>query len=388
MRGARAAAAAVAAILGVGVVLPCGASPAAQEALGQSCAEMDESTFAAETVRDLRSYSDALAIVRGVKEEIPQAPEGPEGWAGFIGRVVTVRVERVLWRRPKAPEPPRTFRFTDWGWFGSLTERVPARVCGVTRMKIGRRYLAPIAKLRNSAWYPFDEARLRLRNRRVIGGVDGGEPNIAHNALIGRSIAGAVRTVAGTHPYRAVVRNPQLDPAARWQASDRDDYRVWREPPGAPYPVAGGATSRSRWELYLRLPNRGGMCVGLSARPLWAAPLGPSGEGCGPRRIAPTAVTLSGFSAHKRGAFAFGRAGERVATVRGRFADGEGFRTFTLPTPIPPGGRSRFWIAPARGDCPAATVRALDRRGHVLDQVSPPAPPPAPPGAPDPQLAC
>ena len=372
-------------MLAMTVLLMSGGSPAAKGSLGHSCAEVDESTFPAETLRDLRSYSDALAIVRGVREEIPPAPEGPEGWAGFIGRVVTVRVERVLWRRPSAPAPPRTFRFSDWGWFGSLMDRMPAHVCGVTRMEIGRRYLAPIAELRNSVWYPFDEARLRLRNGLVVGGVDGGEPNIAHNALLGRSIAGAVRTVSRTHPYRAVMRNPRLDPARRWQAADRDDYRLWREPRGAPYPVAAGATSRSRWELYLRLPKRGGMCVGLSARPLWKTPLGPSAESCGPRRIAPTAVTLSSFSAHRRGALAFGRAGERVATVRGRFADGEGFRTFTLPTPIPPGGRSRFWIAPARGDCSFARVRALDRTGRVLSKESPPLPPP---GSPNPLGTC
>jgi hypothetical protein len=148
MRGALAVAAAVAAILSV--ALQYGSSPAAQEALGRSCAEISASTFSAETLRDLRSYSDALAIVRGIREAIPPEPDGPEGWAGFIGRVVTVRVERVLWRRPKAPQPPRNFRFTDWGWFGSLEERVPARVCGRTRMEIGRRYLAPLARLRSA----------------------------------------------------------------------------------------------------------------------------------------------------------------------------------------------------------------------------------------------
>jgi hypothetical protein len=373
MRGAPAVAAALAAVLWV--VLQSASSPAAQDALGRSCAELGASKFAAETLRDVRSYSDAFAIVRGVREEVPPTPEGPEGWAGFIGRTVTVRVERVLWRRPKAPEPPRTFAFSDWGWFGTLERPVPARVCGGTRMEIGRRYLAPLARLRDSTWFPFDEVRLRLENGRLVGGVDGGEPNIAHSALIGRPIADAVSTLARTHPYRAVVRNPRLDPARRWQAADRDDYRVWRERPGMPFPVAAGATPRARWELYLRLPKRGGMCVGIGTRPLWGAARGPSGEGCGPRRLAPGAVTLVGFSGHKPGAFAFGRAGERVAAVRGRFGDGEGFHVFTLPTPIPPGGRSRFWIAPAQGDCPLASVSALDRNGRVVGRESPPRPP-------------
>lgn len=126
---------------------------------------MTDNAFAYTKNRSLRELLDRRAIshlrTRGVKEAVPPAPDRPEGWAGFIGRVVTVRVESVLWRRPKAPKPPNTFRFSDWGWFGSLKKRVAARVCGVTRM-LGRPYLAPVAHLRGRTWYPFDEVRLRL----------------------------------------------------------------------------------------------------------------------------------------------------------------------------------------------------------------------------------
>jgi hypothetical protein len=353
-----------------------------------SCSDIDESTFRAESVRDIRSFSDAMAIVKAVKEEVPPAPEGPEGWAGVIGRVVTVRVERVLWRRPKAPTPPEAFRFSDWGWFGSQKAPVPARVCGITRMELGRRYLAPIARLRGGTWYPFEEARLRLDGRRVVGGVDGGEPNIAHKALVGRSIRGAVGVLARTQPYRAVVRHPRLDPARRWQAVDRDRYRVWRAPPGLPVTVVSGVTSKARWELYLRLPKRGGMCVGVQARPLWPGSAAPSGEGCGPRGIAKDSVTVGAFSAAERGLFAYGRAGERVAEVRVRFDGQEQVTLQTIYTPIPPGGRGRFWVLPYAGDCPLVSVQALNVEGQVVDEQRTPPISPVPVGAPDPYNAC
>jgi hypothetical protein len=105
------------ALAGMTVVITGGSSTGAQ--LGESCADLD-TTFTTDSLHDVRSFSDAIAIVRGVRETIPAPPGGPEGYAGLIGRRVTVRVERVLWRRPNAPDPPRRFRFSDLGWTGTL----------------------------------------------------------------------------------------------------------------------------------------------------------------------------------------------------------------------------------------------------------------------------
>ena len=142
-------------------------------------------------------------------------------------------------------------------------------------MVLGRRYLAPIVR-HNGTWYPFFPTRLRLRGHLVVGGVDGGEAENSHQALVGRSVRSAVRLIADTRPYRAVVLHPEGNPARRWNAVDSNDYRIWRDPGGLPVIVASGVTSRSRWQLYLRRPKRGGMCVGMSARPLWRPEPAPS----------------------------------------------------------------------------------------------------------------
>jgi hypothetical protein len=349
--------------IGGAVLVGGGSEPGA--APGESCAD-GESTFTTDSLHDLRSFADAVAIVRGVRESVPPPPRGPEGYAGLIGRKVTARVERILWRRPNAPEPPRRFRFGDLGWTGTLENRRPLVICDETRMELGRRYLAPIAR-QHGVWFPFSPTRLRLEGDRVVGGVDAGEPENSHQALAGRSVRGAARLVAQTKPYRAVVLHPEGSPADRWQRVNRDRYRLWRERPGTPVVVTSGVTPKSRWQLYLRLPRRGGMCVGISARPLWRPHPAPSGEGCGPRTLAPTALRPSLFYARHRGWFAFGRVGQRAWDVRVRF-DGEDWKEPPeIPTPIPPGGPDYFWVQPAEGRCPAIiTVQARDGDGNLV----------------------
>jgi hypothetical protein len=129
------------------------------------------------------------------------------------------------------------------------------------------------------------------------------------------------------------------------------------------------------------------MCVGIHARALWRASAAASGEGCGRRRIADDTVRLATFYAAKRSPFAYGRAGERVAEVRVRFSAQEQGQVPTYPTPIPPGGRGRFWVLPARGDCPVVSVQALEVKGQVLAEQRIAAVPPPPRGAPDPSSA-
>jgi len=348
-----------------GAVLARGGGAPAQPD-DRACAELDTS-FTTDTLHDVRSFADAMAIVRGVRESVPPEPDGPEGWAGLIGRYVTVRVERVLWRRPHAPDPPRRFRFNDFGWTGTLDNRRPLLGCGATRMEVGRRYLAPIAR-DHGEWFPFGGVRLRLRGNLTVGGVDAGEAEHSHQALAGRSVRDAARTVAETLPYRSTVLHPGGGPARRWQRAHSDHFRLWGDPKGVPVIVASGVTTRSRWQLYLRLPARGGMCVGMTARALWDPSPSPSGEGCGARTLRPLRTGLGLFSAAGRGLFAFGHTGSRVYGVRVRFGGEEWKEAQTTFTPIPPGGRGRFWVVLAQGDCAEVTVQAIGPEGTVVDE--------------------
>ncbi|HEX6652870.1 MAG TPA: hypothetical protein VF072_09015, partial [Thermoleophilaceae bacterium] len=170
MLHARVAVGACAAAVFAGAALLMGGASSPAQSPDPPCADLDTS-FTTDSLHDIRSFADAMAVVRAVREAVPPTPDGPEGWAGLIGRYVTVRVERELWRRPNAPKPPQRFRFNDFGWTGTLDDRRPFVGCGATRMEIGRRYLAPVAR-DHGVWFPFGGVRLRLRGNLVVGGVD------------------------------------------------------------------------------------------------------------------------------------------------------------------------------------------------------------------------
>jgi hypothetical protein len=341
-------------------------SPAA---VGDACSEGD-SLWTTDTLRDWVSFADGLAVITPVAERETPPPAGPEGYAGYIGRRVTVRVERRLWRRRGASAAPDTFRFVDYGWVGTIEDRRPARACGGARLELGRRYLAPLVRHRGE-WFPFGDGRLVLDRDLVVGGVDVGEPSLAHHALAGRRIEGAAAIVAATRPYRAAVRYRHLNAARRWQQVDRDRYRVWRGRPGTPVEVARGVTTRARWLLYARRRAGRGLCVGMRARPLWGGGRSPGVEECGAGPT--TGTTLGVFSAADLGVFAYGWASRYVVWVRARFDGERTAETQTLPRPPGLGGRERFWVVPAEGDCPVVRIRALDRRRRLVEeQTSPP----------------
>src|SRR5918999_5649789 len=104
--------------LAAGAVVLLDTGDDAPRAAGDQSCIPGESSYASDTLHDVRSFADAMAIVTGIEEETAPPPEhSPEGYAGLIGRFVTMRVERVLWRRPSSPRPPETSRFNDLGWW-------------------------------------------------------------------------------------------------------------------------------------------------------------------------------------------------------------------------------------------------------------------------------
>ena len=351
--------------VGIAVALGAGAAPAVAQA---DCTE-GERSWTMDTLRDWVSFSEQLSVIRVVGESIPPAPEGPEGWAGLIGRRVTVKVERTFWRRPGAPRAPERFRLSDWGWSGDLDHKVPIRVCGGARLEVGRRYLAPIASY-HGAWFPTDDARLRLRRDLVVGGVDGGEPTFAHQELAGRRVGQAARLVARTVPYRAALEHPKLNPVRRWNAADEDRYRVAGGRRFEPITVAAGVTAKTRWTLYTRRGRRGGWCLGLAMRPLWPGPgSSPSGEGCGGRFSARHELTLGLTAARGRGAFVYGHAWRTVARVEVDSGGGPPVQVPTAPSPKEIGGYNRYWVTPIADEYAGAIVRGFDVQGNLLEQV-------------------
>jgi hypothetical protein len=57
-----------------------------------------------------------------------------------------------------------------------------------------------------------------------------------------------------------------------------------------------------------------------------------------------------------------------VYGVRVRFGGEDWKEVQTTFTPIPPGGRGRFWVVPADGDCRSVTVQAIGPKGNVVHE--------------------
>jgi hypothetical protein len=318
-----------------------------------------------DTTRDWVSFSDQLSVVRVLSERALNPSENPT--SGYIGRQVTLGVERTYWRRDGAPTAPAEFVMNDWGWCQTPQGRVPMLLPRVTRLRVGRTYLAPITRYRD-AWSALDDGRLRLRGTRVAGGVDYGRPTFAHQTLLGLRVGTAAAVVRRTRPYRAAVRLRSRNPTRRWNAVDRDGYRVAGRGTAGAVTVAMGRTPSSRWTLYARHSLSRRVCVGIRARPHRRLRPAIRREACFPR---PTATQISGnFFTSGRGRFAYGTAGDSVAAIDIGFGAGTRDPAPTYPSQAGLPGRDRFWVVPVGGHRRPTTIRALDRAGHVLDEGS------------------
>ena len=285
-----------------------------------------------------------------------RTPAAPRARPGLIGRDVTVHVERVLWRRPHAPEPPRRFRFSDIGWTGTLRNNAPSEArAAETRMVLGRRYLAPIVRS-HGEWYPFFTTRLRLRGDLVVGGVDVGEPEPCASRAGRPARGGGGPAVARRFPTAPPCSTRAGAPDAAGSARIADHYRLWGDPEG---PAGGRGRAASRAVALAALPapaRRAAACA-------WACRRGRSGTrfpSRAARAAAPRTLRAARGPARpllaRRGAglFVFGHTGSRVyaacacaSTVR----TGKEVQTTFTPDPA---GRPRVLLGRA---APSATAR-------------------------------
>lgn len=191
--------------------LAAGAIAAAGRADGQqdaAAAGAGGGRFPAQTLQDWVSYADHVAVYTVVAErEIPPSPEELARGEGLVGREVTLRVDGVLWRAPRAPALPAALRMTAPGWVLSDGRRRRMEPDGAPRVAPGERYVAPLARVEDAPgapeWSPLSAgAQLPLEGDTV------GEPAGPATEL--------ERTVAGRSPgeLRAALHRQAPDPRA------------------------------------------------------------------------------------------------------------------------------------------------------------------------------
>jgi len=101
--------------------------------------------FPYETASDAVSYADHVAIVTAVSQREAPRNEQPEVGApkDSISRLVTFRVDDVLWSRAGAPAAPAKFTALWWGWLAKGHQQFVMN--GTPWVFIGGHYVVPIA---------------------------------------------------------------------------------------------------------------------------------------------------------------------------------------------------------------------------------------------------
>jgi hypothetical protein len=188
--------------------------------------------FPSETFTDWVSYSDQVSVFSVVsEEEVWPSPQDLkrdlEQGTGYLGRVVTLRIERTIWRREDAPSAEDTIRVFTWGW--ALNEdgerRASTAPWGGPRLEVGARYVAPLVRApRNGVqWTPLsDGATLPLDGDLITTTGIGGNPSPIAERMEGRSVDALAEILAGTPPDPIAAKYFDLGPDARWQAVLRE----------------------------------------------------------------------------------------------------------------------------------------------------------------------
>ena len=288
------------------------------------CPAVRDQLWTTGTLHDWVSFSDQLSVVKVVSERALD----DRGGLGYVGRGVRIRVERTFWRRPGAARARRALaRSTGVG--ARQPRSVSARTSD-SHTAANRASLPDSAHALPRRLELTRCGRLLVRRRRLIGGVPLGEPTFAHQMLAGLPVADAAGLVRRARPYRAAVRLTARNPVRRWNATDRDHYRLQGQRRPRPVIVAIGSLPNTRWRLDARQRTPRELCLGLHARPLRR--LGPAvrREACRPAPTTSRPITAT-RSVTRRGTFIYGSAAEQAAQVEVAFQTEQPVRTPTRP---------------------------------------------------------
>lgn len=174
-----------------------------------------------ESLSDVVSYADELAVVEVVAERDLSPPGGQNPEENYVPREVTVVVGKTLWRRPGAPAADDRFSMVAFGSVERSGERALVGVPGASRLEVGKSYLMPLAR-RQDGWGAYPMSTLELDGNRTADDVGGQPPPPTVAPLAGKSLDEVADIVRRVKPDPLAVKYGNLPPAERWQAADRD----------------------------------------------------------------------------------------------------------------------------------------------------------------------
>lgn len=173
-----------------------------------------------DSVSDWVTYADQVAVVSVHDErQRPMRPWVKAYGEGTIGRDVTIKIERTLWRRDEAPEPPKSFSLLVTGWVVVDGKKHDFQVTRGSRIEPNHRYIMPLARFPSGEWYPISPVAVLPYDDERIGNGEhrGGELTTrAAKSQRDRRADDLAKELAKTAP----------DPAGAANGADDDDPLV------------------------------------------------------------------------------------------------------------------------------------------------------------------
>src|SRR3954452_1191701 len=216
------------AIAGAGVFALHSTTGAKHPATPKLIVAQSDQLLPSTSLTDWSSFADHLATVTVTAErKLSPSPDEVAAGEGYIPRVITLRVDSLLWSRTKAPAAPASFDIDLDGWMFHGSTLTPTRLEGEPMMTVGKQYVMPIVYLQASpnvqvpGWSPLAPDSIIPVASGVLGqgDVTPGGPVVGtpRAQFDGNSAAALTSALKNTAPYAAVANQMNLPPDERAQ---------------------------------------------------------------------------------------------------------------------------------------------------------------------------
>jgi hypothetical protein len=184
-----------------------------------------------DTLTDWVTYGDHLVVVTvtGQRELAPTSEETAAG-EGYIPRVISLRVDKVLWSRKQAPNAPSSFETDLDGWQFHGDQRKAVRLQGEPMMTVGKQYVLPIVyfsktkRVPNAGWSALSPNSIFPYEAGILGKGDAipslqakgaDKPADARGPFFDKKPAQLVSALTSTSPDPATAGAMKLPPDER-----------------------------------------------------------------------------------------------------------------------------------------------------------------------------
>jgi hypothetical protein len=192
----------------------------------------------AQTASDWRTYADHLVVAKVTAEEkTPLSKEDTAAGEGFIDRILTFKIEDVLWSRGNAPDSPSELKISIDGWTVHDNKETPMRFEGEPQILVDHTYVLPITYLaqgrlvESPAWINLSVTAIIPADNGELGQGDSivGKPSEVVSSLWGQPVSAAATLLETTPLPEEAAPYMDLPPTDRLTAITKSQMKTLPE---------------------------------------------------------------------------------------------------------------------------------------------------------------